>query len=175
VLAKDASDWPGLDAARVRRDYVDPVAFIVKHMGEGAAVMPPVSTYPIITVKVMAVKGLNIRRDPVASSPSIGTVAQWDVFDIVDDAPNATYNKLAGRDGYVATQYLRLVSRATMYCSARNGLNIRRQPNILAFVLGTISYNVGVEVWIGSEQGVWLKLAVGSGWASRGYLRAEPA
>jgi murein DD-endopeptidase MepM/ murein hydrolase activator NlpD len=75
-LGKRPGDWPGDDLARVQRDYLDPLTFMVQQSGDQDAL--PVS------VQVFAQPSLNIRAAPNATSKVIGWLPQKSIVVVVE-------------------------------------------------------------------------------------------
>lgn len=100
ALDDNPADWPKLDLARLKRNYVDPRVWLQSR------IVPPKFTKRIVRVTA---KTLLVRGDPSTNNASVGSFKRNDLVEIANAAPTVNkYNwqRLADNlDHWIATDY----------------------------------------------------------------------
>ena len=108
--------------------------------------------------------GLNIRRGPYTGFSSVGTYKQGDIVEILNKVNNWGYTE----KGWIFMNYVEPVepTYTTGTGTITSGLNIRKEPNPDAEIIG--SYSVGDGVTITEVDGNWGKTI--QGWINLKYV-----
>lgn len=171
-LAQYPGDWPGLNEALVRKNYVDPIKWLrEEHEVEGED-MPD-------NMIIAAPNGLAL-LDELPFPPQTQVVADERVAIGTTSYRRVTVGERVGwmLEADANGRYLALPAPVlTMYGNVQAGVNIRSQPTTTATILGTIAYGAAVRVQdsgIADAKYHWMKLVDRDGYVAREVLRANP-
>ena len=168
----------------VKNDYI----IYDEHGSAAQPQLPPAEKESVAIV--LPSDGLNMRAQPSLSSSVVMTLPQGTMLDVTSaDTNGMTGVKLGGVSGYVATQYVYVITKEELNATpkltasptpapqqamvaAYSGLKLREQPDTDSRTLTTMAYGTSVTV-TGAEVYGFYPVTCGSlsGYASAQYLQ----
>ncbi len=169
----------------VKNDYI---IYDAEGTVETATPEPPAQTEESVAI-VLPSDGLNLRAQADLTSSVVMTLPQGTMLDVTTGEVSGMIGvKLGGVSGYVASQYVYVITKAELNATpvptpsptpaprqamvtAYSGLKLREQPSTSSSTLTTMPYGTLVTVTGGQENGFYPVLCgERSGYASAQYL-----